>query len=120
MRIQWAHEDQERGPRWWISEERIRKGLSAAARACDTPHPCSCSGCGNPRRVGWDKKDRQTRQERDNELRFREELADYKIKDELERQAQLDDWEWQLYLEDMESFAMYGAYWYATETWKEQ
>jgi hypothetical protein len=37
--------------KWWGSDEYT--GLRAT-KAVNTPKPCSCSGCGNPRRNGWD------------------------------------------------------------------
>jgi hypothetical protein len=34
------------------------------ARVINTPTPCSCPGCGNPRNHAWFKKERLTIQER--------------------------------------------------------
>lgn len=41
-------------------------------KAIDTPHPCSCALCGNPRRYGGDK----TPAEQKSEDNFRQEFKD--------------------------------------------
>lgn len=85
LNVQWAHEDQEtysniRTP------ESIRRGLSAPQRAFAAPCPCSNpSCCGNPRKRNRWSEGELTRAEKKDRLRVKEDLADYKIKDELDR-----------------------------------
>lgn len=38
---------------WFGKEDNNERKLGILV---SSPHPCSCSACGNPRRNGWDKK----------------------------------------------------------------
>lgn len=54
---------------WWGENDPKRIG-----KIVNTPCMCSCSGCGNPRRQGWDEK--RTIQERKHFLDSIEDLLE--------------------------------------------
>jgi hypothetical protein len=50
--------------RYGWDESEYLDWLKRCERWADNIKVCSCSGCGNPRRSGWNKKERITMQER--------------------------------------------------------
>jgi hypothetical protein len=59
----------------WYKKNEPEIFQKQVVRTCENRKKCSCDGCGNPRRNSYAKMtDRQTLQEKINEIRFKEEL----------------------------------------------
>lgn len=50
---------------WRMEEKWIENNVR---RMTDTPKPCSCSMCGNPRRKAWKPNEKRTLQERRGDI----------------------------------------------------
>jgi hypothetical protein len=46
---------------WWVQEAVLRNELRHVGMAIDTPKPCSCEICGNPRAYSGDRSIQERR-----------------------------------------------------------